>query len=142
MTDLTIVKINGKTPIILFNNALRQVTPMLLVEAESVDYGKYIVTVLNEVAIFKYYEYDKIINISKDEMENQTRLNFHLSVNYNSKKTASKIPLVFNVILLYEHLYDDGDQVMNKVEKDISTYLDTFRLLGLPNKGFIPGTIQ
>jgi len=142
LSDLVIKKINGNDHVILFNSALRQTTPIKVSIDESTDYGEYIVTTLNEVAIFKQYTFDKIINISKDEMENQQRLNFHLLLNYTNSKSGTKVPLTFNVIILLEQLYDNGDQVMFKTDQEISTYLDEFRLLGLPNNGYIPGTIQ
>jgi hypothetical protein len=143
LTKLTIDKVNKGTHTILFNSAMRQTTPLKMNDEESTDYGEYIVNILNDVAIYKQYQFNKILNISKDEMENQVRLNFHLSIIYTNSKSKSKIPLLFNVIMLFEQLYDDGDIVMGQnIKKDMSSYLSTFRLIELPNMGYIPGTIQ
>ena len=140
MTDMVIEKANDGTHMILFNTALRQTEPLPLNDNESTDYGKFLVELMNNVSIYKRYKFDKIINVSKDEMENQIRLNFHLHVKYVNGK--DKIPLIFNVVFLFEHLYDDDGKffhVAGKKNDNVSTYLDEMRLNDMPNNGFMPG---
>lgn len=143
LTDLVITKVNGKQPIIIYNNDLRQSTPLKPSKEESTDYGKYLIQMLNDVAIYKYYSFVKIHNISKDQVEHQMRLNFHIDVMYNSSITNDEIPLSFNVIMLFEQLYDDDSKFRDpKAIPEVRSYLETFRINGLPNKGFLPGTVQ
>lgn len=143
LTDLVIEKINKHQPLIIYNNSLRQGTPLTPNNDESTAYGKHLVDMLNKVAIYKYYKFVKINNISKDQVEHQMRLNFHIDVIYNSKVTSDKIPLSFNVIMLFEQLYDDDAKFHDpEAQNDIRSYLETFRLNGLPNRGFLPGIVQ
>lgn len=141
ITEAAIQKVNKNNQMILFNSALRQAKPLKLSQEESDDYGRFLVNVLNDVSPYKYYTYNKTINISKDMMEHQTRINFHLDVYYNSRITNDKIPLRFNVVVLTEELYED-DNAFKGGDKDIRTYLDVFKLTGLPNNGYLPGTVQ
>ena len=141
LSDALIQKTNEGTHMILFNTALRQTDPLPLNENEIIDYGKFLVNTMNEVAIYKKYKYDGVIGVSKDQMENQVRLNFHLKMIYASSD-SEKLPLQFNVVFLFEHLYDDDGKFFDRSGKEnnnTSTYLDEFRLLNLPNNGFLPG---
>lgn len=143
LTDLVVEKINKHQPLIIYNNSLRQSTPLSPNNDESTAYGKHLIEMLNSVAIYKYYKFVKINNISKDQVEHQMRLNFHIDVIYNSKITSEEIPLSFNVVMLFEQLYDDDTKFHNpEAQSDINSYLETFRLNGLPNKGFLPGIVQ
>lgn len=143
LTDMVMDKVNENQPMIIYNNAMRQSTPLKPNDLESTDYGRFLVEKLNEVAIYKYYEFGKINNISKDQVEHQMRLNFHVEIIYNSKKTQEKIPLSFNVVMLFEQLYDDDEKFHNpRYKPETRSYLETFRLNGLPNKGFLPGVVQ
>ena len=80
LTDLVVDKINKHQPMIIYNNDLRQGAPLKPSKEESADYGKHLVKMLNDVAIYKYYKFVKIHNISKDQVEHQMRLNFHIDV--------------------------------------------------------------
>lgn len=143
LTDMVLDNVNKNQPMIIYNNAMRQSTPLKPNDLESTDYGKFLVEKMNEVAIYKYYEFNKINNISKDQVEHQMRLNFHIEMLYNSKKTGDKVPLSFNVVMLFEQPYDDDEKFHNPDYKpEIRSYLDTFRLNGLPNRGFLPGVVQ
>lgn len=140
MTDMVIEKANNGTHTILFNTALRQTEPLPLSKDESIAYGNFLVELMNDVSIYKRYKFDKIVNVSKEQMENQIRLNFHLHVMYINGK--NKIPLIFNTIFLFEHLYDDDGKFFHTAGKkndNVSTYLDELRLNDMPNNGFMPG---
>lgn len=140
LTDIVMEKINDGTHMIIFNSALRQTELLPLNDNESIDYGKLLVNTMNENSIYKNYKYRKIVNISKNQMENQIRLNFHLDVDYVNN--TEKIPLTFNVVVLFQQLYDDDDKFFETAgakNNNVSVYLDELRLNDMPNNGFMPG---
>lgn len=143
LTDIVVKNINKSQPAIIYNNDMRQVTLLKPILEESTEYGKHLVKLLNKAAIYKYYKFVKINNISKEQIDNQMKLNFSLDLIYNSKITKENVPLSFNVVMLFEQLYDDDSKFHNPdIKPDVRSYLETFRLNGLPNRGFLPGVVQ
>ena len=141
LTNLAVNKANNKSHMIIYNAALRQSKSIKMNDEETRDYGNFLVETINAVSVYKRFKFSKVINISKDQMENQMRMNFHLELAYKNPDANEPILLRFNVIFLFERLYDDDDQFFDHQanNKEIFVYLDTFRLIGLPNNGFLPG---
>lgn len=142
LTQMSIDKANSKSHVIIYNPQLIQVQSIPMNTDESTDYGKFLTETINSVAIYKWFKFNRVINISKDQVENQMRLNFHLELLYNNPDINEDITLTFNVVFLFERLYDDDDKFFeqnNEKNKEIFVYLESFRLIGLPNNGFLSG---
>lgn len=145
----TINKANADTPIIYFNPTLKPVSSLPLIEANIDDYAQYIVSIMNSVSIINNsFTFKKAIPISKEQSENQVRINFHLEVVYNYPKskivqlemTPDDFPLILNVVILFEKLYQNEDLFFDTVQdKTTNIYLETLTLMDITNSGYLPG---
>ena len=132
-------KANEKSKIINFNPDLKNFKTLILLESEIIDYGKYLVTLMNSVAIIgNSFIFKKINPITKDQYENQIRINFQIEVQYNYpqlKKTRIEIiPKNFTILIDVVILFDKSVNF-----KSENKYLESFSLIGITNYGFLPG---
>ena len=132
-------KANEKSTIINFNSGLNKVNSLYLTENNVIDYGNYIVTLMNSVATMNNsFSLKKVNPIVKEQFKNQIRLNFQIEILYNypkSKNTKVEIipndfTLLANVVILFEK---------NAINSNINTYLETLSLIGIDNYGFLAG---
>lgn len=132
-------KANQNSKIINFNPGLKQTKSLYILEEEIKPYGVYIVSLMNSVATMgNSFSLIKITPITKEQYENQLKVNFTIEVKYKYPKkavphlelTPSDFNLVLNVIILFEKT------VFNSVP---SPYLHTISLLGLSSFNFLSG---
>lgn len=132
-------KANEKSKIINFNPNLKNFRTLILLESEIIDYGKYLVTLMNSVAIMgNSFVFKKINPITKDQYENQIRINFQIEVQYNypqlKKIRVELIPKNFTILIDVVILFDKSVNF-----KSQNKYLESFSLIGITNYGFLPG---
>ena len=132
-------KANEKSTIINFNSGLKQVKSLYLTENDVIDYGNYIVILMNSVATMSNsFSLKKVIPIVKEQYENQTRLNFQIEILYNYPKSKNDkiemIPKDFTILINAVILFEK-----NAINTIINTYLETLSLLGIGNYGFLGG---
>ena len=145
----TINKTNTNIPIIYFNPTLKPISSLPLIEANIVDFAQYIVSIMNSVSIINNsFTFKKAVPISKEQCENQVKINFHLEIIYNYPKskisqlelTPMDFPLTLNVIILFEKLYQNEDLFFKTVQnKTTNIYLHTLALIDITNSGYLPG---
>jgi len=145
----TINKSNKESHIIYFNPSLKQTKHLELKEDDIIKFGIYFINIMNSIATsHNSFVFKNVYPISKEQIENQIRINFHIELIYNYPKSKKKsvnivpnnFPLLLNVVLLFEKKYQDEDDFFkNKKENDVSIYVQTLSLLGITNNGYLPG---
>jgi hypothetical protein len=143
-------KINKNNKLINYNPSLKQSIFYNITENNVINYAKEYVNIMNSISNRKNsFTFIKVIPVSKEQIENQIRLNFQIQIIYNYAKSKTNLyeirpdnfPLMINVILLFEKMYQNEDQFFknNKKTEIINIYLDTFALIGITNDGYLPG---
>jgi hypothetical protein len=132
-------KANENSTIINFNPGLKQVKSLFLKESEILDYGKYIVSLMNSVStIGNSFLFIKINPILKEQFENQIKINFQIDIKYNYPKSNNEqillTPKDFNLLVNVVMLFDKNMYNSNK-----NVYLETLSLIGISNYGFLAG---
>jgi hypothetical protein len=132
-------KANESSSIINFNPGFKQVKSLYIKQEDVDEYGKYFVSLMNSVAtVGNSFILLKVNPISKEQFENQLRVNFTIEVKYKYPKadnTSLEIPpsdftLLVNVVMLFEKSLTNSNS---------STYVETFAIQGLSNFGFLAG---
>jgi len=134
-------KANQNSTIVNFNPGLKKVESLFLKESDILDYGKYIVSLMNSVStIGNSFLFIKINPIVKEQFDNQIKTNFQIEIKYNYPKsdkineqtvlTPKDFNLLVNVVMLFEkNMYNSSQNV----------YLETLSLIGISNYGFLAG---
>ena len=145
----TINKVNENSYIIYFNPNLKQVSSLLLLDDNVIDFAKYLISIMNSVSIIgNSFTFNKVIPVSKEQYENQVRINFHLEIIYNYPKsknkqydiTPSDFPLTLNIVVLFEKIYQNEDLFFKTNQKNTTNiYLETLTLMDIINSGYLPG---
>jgi len=132
-------KANESSAIINFNPGFKQVKSLYIKQEDVFDYAKYFVSIMNSVAtVGNSFTLIKVNPISKEQYENQLRVNFTIESKYLYPKAAnssleiapSDFTILINVVMLFEKSLTNSNS---------STYLETFAILGLSNFGFLAG---
>lgn len=145
---------NKNSNTIFFNSSLRPEIELSPVKKEGDYYGKYLVSLLNEVSPYSSFSFLNTEIVSKVQHENQVKLHFIIKVNYDVtvsdevKKIKDdkvlkpkQIELIFEAIILFEKLfYDEENFYEDNNEKSIISFLQKFSFINRVNGGFIPGT--
>ena len=106
-------KANEKSSIINFNPNLKAVQSLLVTENDVLDYGNYIVSLMNGVSVFaNAFSLKKVIPIIKEQFDNQIRLNFHIEILYkypkSKKDQVEMVPkdftILLNAVMLFEKI--------------------------------------
>lgn len=132
---------NQSSTTIFFNPSLRPTIELQPIEEETNYYGKYLVSLLNEVSPYSNYKFNRTVTVGKIQHENQVKLHFILKAWY--LKTSSdnfkedKIELNFETIILFEKVFGEAEFYGDN-KTNISSFLQMFNFVGLPNNGFIP----
>ena len=130
-------KANESSSIINFNPGFKLVKSLYIKQEDVFDYAKYYISLMNSVAtVGNSFTLIKVKAISKEQYENQLRVNFTIESKYLYPKSAkfsmeispSDFTILINVVMLFE-----------KSLTNTNTYLETFSILGLSNLGFLSG---
>lgn len=141
----TINKANQENPIIKFNSSLNQPKFLEINESDVIDFARYFISIMNSIATMgNSFTFTKVIPISKEQINNQVRLNFQISIIYNYPKSKIKnleinpkdFPLLLNAVLLFEKIYQINPLTNSN---QVNIYLETLVLIGLTNSGYLPG---
>jgi hypothetical protein len=106
-------KANEKSTIINFNPSFKAVQSLLVTENDVLDYGNYIVSLMNGVSVFaNAFSLKKVIPIIKEQFDNQIRLNFHIEILYkypkSKKDQVEMVPkdftILLNAVMLFEKI--------------------------------------
>lgn len=132
-------KANQNSMIINFNPGLKQVASLYIKQEDIIEYGKYLVGLMNSVAtIGNSFTFVKVNPIQKEQFENQLRVSFTIETKYKYPKTnnpsleiaPSDFTLIINTVILFEKSY---------TRSNTRSYLETFAVLGISNFGYLSG---
>jgi hypothetical protein len=132
-------KANEKSTIINFNAGLKKIQNLYLTENDVVKYANYIINLMNSVSTMNNsFSFKKVNPVSKEQFENQIKLNFQIEILYNYPKSKNikveivpdDFTLLINVVMLFEK---------NAYNTNQNTYLETLSLIGIDNYGFLAG---
>jgi hypothetical protein len=123
-------KANEKSSIINFNSGFKQVQSLLVTENDVLDYGNYIVSLMNGVSNNgNSFLLKKVIPITKEQYESQIRLNFQIEVLYkypkSNKNQVELVPkeftILLNTIMLFEKNATNIEHFKSSFSKSISS---------------------
>ena len=132
-------KANQNSMIINFNSGLKAVTSLYIKQDDVIDYAKYFVTIMNSIGtVGNSFTFVKVNPVSKEQFENQLRVNFTIEIKYKYPKAnngsleiaPSDFTLVINVIMLFEKEYTNSNT---------RSYLETFAIIGVSNFEYLSG---
>ena len=115
-------KANEKSSIINFNSEFKPVQNLLVTENDVLDYGNYIVSLMNGVSnTGNSFVFKKVIPITKEQYESQIRLNFQIEVLYkypkSNKNQVELVPTDFTILLNTVMLFEKSSSNIEHFKK-------------------------
>jgi hypothetical protein len=123
--NLTIQQANINSYPIIFNPSLKPIEIIDFLPNEIENIYNRIIKIMNSVCESQdIFSFISIENQMKEKMENQIKLSFYLNLIYNNL-----ISLKFNIILLFEKIFQNEDDFYKNNNTSVNTFLSDFSLI-------------
>jgi hypothetical protein len=131
--EITMRQANKNSYPINFNPSLLPIFKLEISKEEIIRISNKLIIIMNSITKYNdVFIFDSIIPIIKEKVENQIKLIFNLNIKYLDKNNIdNNFILQFNVIILFEKIYQNEDDFFKNNETSVNTYLTNFSLINI-----------